>query len=118
MEKILIKNALLSPSGKEGTVDILIYEGKIAEIAPQVDSPHDCSVIDADGLTVIPGLVDVHVHLREPGFSYKETIAAGTAAAAAGGFLSPPIRFRNICPDDRGRVHIHRHVYILRAEEN
>lgn len=100
MEKILIKNALLSPSGKEGTADILIYEGKIAEIAPQVDSPHDCSVIDADGLTVIPGLVDVHVHLREPGFSYKETIAAGTAAAAAGGFTTVcPMPNLNPAPD-------------------
>lgn len=115
MEKILIKNALLSPSGKEGTVDILIYEGKIAEIAPQVDSPHDCSVIDADGLTVIPGLVDVHVHLREPGFSYKETIAAGTAAAAAGGFTTVcPMPNLNPAPDSP--ENLERQLEIIRRD--
>ncbi len=91
MKDILIKNALLSPSGKEGTADILISGGRIKEIAPHIEPPHDCHEIPADGLTVIPGLVDVHVHLREPGFSYKETIATGTAAAAAGGFTT-------VCP--------------------
>lgn len=115
MEKILIKNALLSPSGKEGTVDILIYEGKIGKIAPQVDSPHDCSVIDADGLTVIPGLVDVHVHLREPGFSYKETIAAGTAAAAAGGFTTVcPMPNLNPAPDSP--ENLERQLEIIRRD--
>lgn len=91
MKDIVIKNALLSPSGEEGTADILISGGKIAEIAPHIDFPEGCRIIPADGLTVIPGLVDVHVHLREPGFSYKETIASGTAAAAAGGFTT-------VCP--------------------
>ncbi len=115
MEKILIKNALLSPSGKEGTVDILIYEGKIGKIAPQVDSPHDCSVIDADGLTVIPGLVDVHVHLREPGFSYKETIAAGTAAAAVGGFTTVcPMPNLNPAPDSP--ENLERQLEIIRRD--
>ena len=100
MKTILIKNALLSPSGKEGTADILISEGKIVEIAPHIDSPQDCCEVRADGLTVIPGLVDVHVHLREPGFSYKETIATGTAAAAAGGFTTVcPMPNLNPAPD-------------------
>ncbi len=91
MKKILIKNALLSPSGKEGTADILISGGKIMDIAPHIESPQDCREVDCEGLTAIPGLVDVHVHFREPGFSYKETIAGGTAAAAAGGFTT-------VCP--------------------
>lgn len=91
MKDILIKNALLSPSAKEVTVDILISGGRIADIAPRLDSPQECREIDADGLTALPGLVDVHVHFREPGFSYKETIASGTAAAAAGGFTT-------VCP--------------------
>lgn len=100
MKTILIKNALLSPSGKEGTADILISGGKIVEIAPHIDSPQDCCEVRADGLTVIPGLVDVHVHLREPGFSYKETIATGTAAAAAGGFTTVcPMPNLNPAPD-------------------
>ena len=100
MKTILIKNALLSPSGKEGTADILISGGKIVKIAPHIDSPQDCCEVRADGLTVIPGLVDVHVHLREPGFSYKETIATGTAAAAAGGFTTVcPMPNLNPAPD-------------------
>lgn len=91
METLLIKNARLSPSATEGTVDIFIYKGHIGKIAPRLEAPEGTRVVDADGLTVIPGLVDVHVHLREPGFSYKETIATGTEAAAAGGFTT-------ICP--------------------
>ncbi|MDE6339324.1 MAG: dihydroorotase [Muribaculaceae bacterium] len=91
MKDILIKNALLSPSGKEGTVDILISGGKIADAAPHLDAPEGCHEVSAKGLTVIPGLVDVHVHFREPGFSYKETVATGSAAAAAGGFTT-------VCP--------------------
>lgn len=100
MKDILIKNALLSPSGKEGTVDILISGGKIAETDRYLEAPEGCRVIDAEGLTVIPGLVDVHVHLREPGFAYKETIADGTAAAAAGGFTTVcPMPNLNPAPD-------------------
>lgn len=91
MKDILIKNALLSPSGEEGTADILISGGKIAGFATHIEATEGCRVINADGLTVIPGLVDVHVHLREPGFSYKETIATGSKAAAKGGFTT-------ICP--------------------
>lgn len=100
MKDILIKNAQLSPSGKEGTADILISGGKIAAFAPNLDAPEGCRVINAEGLTVIPGLVDVHVHLREPGFSYKETIADGTKAAAKGGFTTVcPMPNLNPAPD-------------------
>ncbi len=86
--KILIKNATFSPDSREERKDILIEGGKIMKIAPSIPSDGGCEVIEASGLTVIPGLVDVHVHLREPGFSYKETIATGTQAAAAGGFTT------------------------------
>ena len=88
MKDILIKNCQLSPSGKEGTVNILFSEGKIAAIGPQVVAPEGYMEINAQGLTAIPGLVDVHVHFREPGFSYKETIMTGTMAAAVGGFTT------------------------------
>lgn len=115
MKTILIKNALLSPSGKEGTADILISGGKIVEIAPHIDSPQDCCEICADGLTVIPGLVDVHVHLREPGFSYKETIATGTAAAAAGGFTTVcPMPNLNPAPDST--ENLERQLEIIRKD--
>jgi dihydroorotase len=87
---------LIDPAaGVDGLKDILLKDGRVAEIAtPGKLKPGngaagpDVQVIDATGLTVAPGLVDIHVHLREPGQAYKETIATGTAAAAAGGFTS------------------------------
>lgn len=91
MNDILIKKVKLSPSSEEGTADILISDGKVRQVAPQIEPPRPCRQLDAEGLTALPGLVDMHVHFREPGFSYKETIAGGTAAAAAGGFTT-------VCP--------------------
>ncbi len=72
-----------TPSGI-GEGDILIEDGKISEIGGVIDAAEG-DVIDLSGCTVFPGFVDLHVHLREPGLSYKETIASGTAAAARGG---------------------------------
>src|SRR5215468_3476368 len=70
-------------------MDVLLRDGQVAEIAPpnKIRSGAD-EKIDAKGLIVAPGFIDLHVHLREPGQSYKETIASGTAAAAAGGFTT------------------------------
>jgi dihydroorotase len=71
--------------------DVYISGGKIAKIDLEASvrkHPHDLEVIDASGLVVCPGLIDIHVHLREPGQSAKETLATGTKAAAAGGFTS------------------------------
>ena len=70
-------------------MDVLLRDGRVAEVAP----PNSISEIadekfDARGMIVAPGFIDIHVHLREPGQDYKETIASGTAAAAAGGFTS------------------------------
>lgn len=67
--------------------DILIADGMIAEIAETIDDS-EAEVIDAKGMIVSAGLIDMHVHLREPGFEYKEDIETGTRAAAAGGFTS------------------------------
>ncbi len=86
---ILIKNGyLIDPkSGREGKLDLLIEGDRIRKIGPDLDVPEgDCRVMDAEGLVVAPGLVDVHVHFRDPGFEYKEDIATGAAAAARGGF--------------------------------
>jgi dihydroorotase len=74
-------------NGIDGPGDLLIRDGKIAAIG-KVNRPDDIEVIDARGLIVCPGLIDIHVHLRTPGFEYKESIATGTAAAAAGGFTA------------------------------
>ncbi len=88
---ILIKGGhFVDPAAKINAVmDILLRDGRVAEIAPphQIRSAAD-EKIDARGLIVAPGFIDLHVHLREPGQGYKETIVTGTAAAAAGGFTT------------------------------
>jgi dihydroorotase len=90
-KSIAIKNGLLiDPSQKlEGRYDLLLKDGRVAEVAPagKLRGKADEN-INAHGLVVSPGLIDIHVHLREPGQSYKETIETGTMAAAAGGFTS------------------------------
>ncbi len=94
---ILIKGGYVTdPGNLDGPSDILIDEGKIkAIIAPNLsdkdaipfrDVPENTQIVDATGKIVVPGLVDMHVHLREPGHEYKETILTGCMAAAAGGF--------------------------------
>ncbi|HLY41613.1 MAG TPA: dihydroorotase [Terracidiphilus sp.] len=92
MTSLLIRNGhLIDPgAGIDGPRDLLLKEGRVAEIAGpgKLKSSNGAQVLDAAGLTVAPGLIDIHVHLREPGQGYKETIATGTAAAAAGGFTS------------------------------
>ncbi|MDE3187395.1 MAG: dihydroorotase [Acidobacteriota bacterium] len=92
MTDLVIRNGhLIDPAaGVDAPKDILIKDGRVAEIASpgKLKSANGAEVLDATGLTVAPGLIDIHVHLREPGQGYKETIATGTAAAAAGGFTS------------------------------
>lgn len=107
LKGIIIKDGhLIDPSqGIDGRGDIIIAGGKIAEITlkgsgadaekgrietrkPQIPGLEDLRSIDASGFYVMPGLVDMHTHLREPGFEYKETIATGTMAAVKGGFTS------------------------------
>lgn len=86
---MLIKNARCYVGGKFKKADVLIKEGKIHSLGTSISTDGVHCVFDAqDTYFLIPGFVDVHVHLREPGFSYKETIAAGTAAAAAAGYTA------------------------------
>ncbi|HEX6132554.1 MAG TPA: dihydroorotase [Longimicrobiales bacterium] len=75
-------------SSRDTTADVLVADGRIVDVATSLGSPDDAHVIDVDGLVVCPGLIDLHVHLREPGQEHKETIASGAAAAAAGGFTA------------------------------
>lgn len=91
--KILIQNGhVLDPdTGKNGIYDVLISEGKIEKVEEKINSSEAEQVISADGKYVMPGLIDLHVHFREPGFEYKETIKTGSMAAARGGFTS-------VCP--------------------
>jgi dihydroorotase len=89
MSRILLQGGrLLCPaSGLDETGDLLIEDQNIAQIGGSIKAG-DAQVIPCGGLVVSPGLIDVHVHLRQPGHEYKETIASGTAAAAAGGFTA------------------------------
>jgi dihydroorotase len=87
--KLLVRNGrVVDPATKtDAVLDILIADGRIAEIKPGIEAP-SCPEIDASKLVVVPGLIDMHTHLREPGFEAKETIATGTRAAARGGFTA------------------------------
>jgi dihydroorotase len=75
-------------SGRDGRADLLIEDGRIAAVEDSLEDVADAEVVDADGLWVAPGFVDLHAHLREPGQEYKEDIASGGRAAAAGGFTA------------------------------
>lgn len=85
--KYLVKNirAIDPAVGLDSVVDILIEDDRIAQIGPDINCD-DAEVLDRTGSIAVPGLVDIHVHLRDPGLEYKETIETGTAAAAHGGF--------------------------------
>ena len=87
--KMLLKGGLLVGGGSSMKGDVLIENGQIADIAPSIDTIDEATeVVNVEGCVVTYGLADVHVHLREPGFSAKETIASGTLAAAHGGYTT------------------------------
>jgi len=88
MTVVIHKGRVIDPGRINGPADVLIQEGKIAQVGKGLAVPPGAIVIDASGKWVLPGFVDLHVHLHEPGFEYKETIQTGTAAAVAGGFTS------------------------------
>jgi dihydroorotase len=92
MSRILLRGGrLIDPARAiDETCDVLVAEGEVEAIAPpgRIGSPDGATVVDAAGCWVVPGLVDPHVHLRDPGFPEKETIVTGLRAAAAGGFTA------------------------------
>ena len=103
MKLLIRKGRVVDPvGGIGGVMDILVEDGRVAVIGSELTAP-SARVIDARGLTVCAGLVDMHVHLREPGFEYKETIQTGCLAAARGGFTSiapmPNTRPATDCPE-------------------
>lgn len=90
MRPVLVKGGrVIDPSRQlDQAADVLIQDGRIAAVESNVTAPEGAETIDALGMVVAPGLVDVHVHLREPGKEAAETVATGARAAAAGGFTS------------------------------
>ncbi len=88
MKRLMIRNGnLVQPQGETGQLDILVEDGRIAQIGKNL-SADDVEEIDASGLTVVPGFIDIHAHLREPGQEYKEDIQSGTCAAVHGGYTA------------------------------
>lgn len=89
MNKLIRQGRVIDPRNNiDEVLDVRIREGKIAEVGPQLAAAKDEAVIEAQGWVVCPGFIDLHVHLREPGYEYKEDIVSGTQAAAAGGFTA------------------------------
>ena len=87
MKTIIRGGEVVNPGGLQGKLDLLIEHGRIVQMEEHLDTTAD-EVVDATGRYIFPGLVDIHCHLREPGYEYKETIASGARAAVAGGFTS------------------------------
>src|SRR3989338_8369708 len=92
MKLFLKAGRIIDPvSGKDDTLDILIVDGRIEKIAKNISTDRSFQVMDLKGKIVTPGFIDMHVHLRQPGFEHKETIETGLRAAVKGGFTG-------VCP--------------------
>src|SRR5215510_5065637 len=105
--RLLIQNGyVVDPSqGINAGRSVLLEDGRVAAISNHTDSiPEGVEVFDATGLIVAPGFVDMHVHLREPGHEYKETVLTGTQSAVAGGFTSVACMANTNPVNDNGSV--------------
>jgi dihydroorotase len=91
-------------NGVDGIRTVVVRDRRVAEVAERVERPQGARAIDARGKWVTPGLIDLHVHLREPGQEYKETVATGARAAAAGGFTSVVAMPNTAPPNDNASV--------------
>lgn len=112
---IFVKNGLVWNGTEFVEGNVLVIDGIISAVGADVTPTEGCREIDAAGAAVLPGLVDVHVHLREPGYSYKETIADGTRAAAHGGFTTVcPMPNLNPAPDSP--EHLEAQLDIIRRD--
>jgi dihydroorotase len=109
MTRLVVRGArVVDPSQElDRVADLLVEDGRVKSIGTSIrdEGPHPgTEVVDASGLVLVPGLIDMHVHLREPGFEYKETIASGAAAAAAGGFTAVAAMANTNPPNDSAAV--------------
>jgi dihydroorotase len=90
--------------GTDGIRTVVVRDGRIAEVAERVERPREARSIDARGKWVVPGLIDLHTHLREPGHEYKETVETGARAAVAGGFTAVCAMPNTVPPNDNASV--------------
>ena len=113
--RIILKGGTLVRDGKQIKADVAICNGIIERIAPQIEITDSDTVFSCEGKIITSGLVDLHVHLREPGFSRKETIATGTAAAAHGGFTTV-CSMPNLEPAPDTREHLQEQLDIIERD--
>ena len=111
----LLKNGQGFVENQVRKVDILVRDGRIAAMGGDIVPSGDAVLLDMGGTVIFPGFVDVHVHLREPGFSYKETIATGTLAAAHGGYAHLGA-MPNLSPIPDSAAHLKEQLDIIRAD--
>jgi len=111
----LLKNAMLFAEGGFRPVDISVEEGRIVFISSGLSAASGVVSVDLHHAAVFPGFVDVHVHLREPGFSYKETIRTGTLSAARGGFVHV-CAMPNLNPSPDCAAHLEEQLEIIRRD--
>jgi len=106
MADILLRGGrVLDPARNfDASADVLLQDGKVARVEPGIAAPSGARIVDVKGKWVVPGLIDMHTHLREPGQEYKETIETGTAAAAAGGFTAVCAMPNTVPPNDNRAV--------------
>lgn len=116
--KIWILGAKTLQDGEFKVINILVKNEKIEKItsvSPNEDDRKECTVINAEGKYLLPGLVDMHVHFREPGFSYKETILTGSSAGAAGGFTTV-CTMPNLKPSPDSMENLEKQLEIIRKD--
>ena len=117
MKLLVTGGRVVDPSQDlDGSLEILIEDGVVAQVAEKVKGTRGAETLDATGLIVSPGLIDMHVHLREPGQEYKETVRTGTLAAAAGGFTAVACMPNTSPPNDCRSVTEHIMVEARKSE--
>ena len=113
-QRIILKGATVIRDNRAEMLDVAVEGGKIVSVEANISSVEGDKVVDCSGKILCSGLVDLHVHLREPGFSSKETIASGTAAAAHGGFTTV-CSMPNLAPAPDTMEHLQQQLDLLTA---
>lgn len=111
---LLLTGGTVFQSGSFRQMDVAMDQGRIVSVSPSLPK-EGFSVIECSDLLIVPGFVDVHVHLREPGFSYKETVFSGTSAAAAGGYTAV-CAMPNLKPVPDSREHLKAQLAVIRRD--